>query len=62
MLIDATIPILIFLYRHSHHPNVHDAIKYSAIKSVDILSNDIDIVVIAVAVFADLQQDGLQNL
>src|SRR6218665_1160002 len=41
--------------------HVHHAIKHSAIKTVAVLSNDIDIVVIAVAVFADLQQDGLQK-
>jgi len=41
---------------------VHHAIKHTAIKSVAIHSNDIDIVVIAVAVFAGLQQDGLQKL
>src|SRR6218665_1146320 len=42
--------------------HVHRAIKHSAIKTVAVLSNDVDIVVIAVAVFADLQQDGLQKL
>src|SRR6218665_3059855 len=42
--------------------HVHHAIKHSAIKTVTVLSNDIDIVVLAVAVFADLQQDGLQKL
>ena len=42
--------------------HVHHAIKHSAIKSVAVLSNDIDIAVIAVAVFADLQQDGLHKL
>jgi len=44
------------------HVHVHHAIKHSAIKTVVVLSNDVDIVVIAVAVFADLQQDGLQKL
>src|SRR6218665_2639578 len=44
------------------HVHVHHAIKHSAIKTVAVLSNDVDIVVIAVAVFADLQQDGLQKL
>src|SRR6218665_3538045 len=42
--------------------HVHHAIRHSAIKTVAVLSHDIDIVVIAVAVFADLQQDGLQKL
>src|SRR6218665_1705871 len=44
------------------HVHVHHAIKHSAIKTVAVLSNDVNIVVIAVAVFADLQQDGLQKL
>src|SRR6218665_2767090 len=44
------------------HVHVHHAIKDSAIKTLVVLSNDVDIVVIAVAVFADLQQDGLQKL
>src|SRR6218665_3645307 len=42
--------------------HVHHAIKHSVIKSVAVLSSDIDIHVIAVALFADLQQDGLQKL
>src|SRR6218665_2728763 len=42
--------------------HVHHAIRHSAIKTVAVLSNDVDIVVIAVAVFADLQQDGMQKL
>src|SRR6218665_90929 len=42
--------------------HVHHAIKHTAIKTVAVLSRDIDIVVIAVAVFPDLQQDRLQKL
>ena len=42
--------------------HVHHAVKHNAVKSAAILSNYVDIVMKAAAVFDKLQRDGLDEL